>query len=247
MVAHREQASVMPLRHRILVVADRHLVGEAVRMALISRGSQAACVGAPVSVNEQRLILRWVTTYRPDVGLILCEVSEARFIRRAAILIEKVPLPWLVLTASTDPRRWGQLLSAGAAGILPMTSSLMELTTAADQAAAGQPVMSESVKQCVIETWRVHESSQKELNRRLRQLTPRERAVLDDLAEGRTVTEIARGRGVAVLTVRTQVKAILRKLDVTSQLAAVAYYRAASDGQSTPRRRKKPPSDDPET
>jgi DNA-binding NarL/FixJ family response regulator len=225
----------MPARHRILVIADRHLVGEAVRMALISRGSQAASVTLPSSAHEQRMLLRWVASYRPTVGLVLCEVSETRFVKRAAALIEKVSLPWLVLTASTDPRRWGELLSAGAAGILPMTSSLADLADAVDQVAAGTPVMSEPVKRSVIETWRVHESTQRELNRRLRQLSPRERDVLSDLAEGRSVSEIAADRGVAVLTVRTQVKAILRKLDVTSQLAAVAYYRAAREGQDLPR------------
>ena len=51
--------------------------------------------------------------------------------------------------------------------------------------------------------------------------------MLGRLREGLTVTEIAASSCVSEATVRTQVKAILAKLGVTSQLAAVgATYRA---------------------
>ena len=56
---------------------------------------------------------------------------------------------------------------------------------------------------------------------RLDQLTVREREVLAHLMRGRTVREIATVGVVSEATVRTQVKAILAKLDVTSQIAAV--------------------------
>jgi DNA-binding NarL/FixJ family response regulator len=49
----------------------------------------------------------------------------------------------------------------------------------------------------------------------------REREVLAHLMKGRTVREIAVSGVVSEATVRTQVKAILAKLDVTSQIAAV--------------------------
>ncbi len=46
--------------------------------------------------------------------------------------------------------------------------------------------------------------------------------MLRALCQGRTVDEIAAAGTVSVATVRTQVKAILRKLGVSSQLAATA-------------------------
>ena len=56
---------------------------------------------------------------------------------------------------------------------------------------------------------------------RLDLLTTREREVLAHLMLGRTVREIAARSVVSEATVRTQVKSILAKLEVTSQLAAV--------------------------
>ena len=56
-------------------------------------------------------------------------------------------------------------------------------------------------------------------------LTPRERAVLDGLVLGLRPADIARRDFVSVVTVRNQVQAILTKLNVHSQLEAVAAAR----------------------
>jgi DNA-binding CsgD family transcriptional regulator len=53
-------------------------------------------------------------------------------------------------------------------------------------------------------------------------LTPTERRVLYHLTEGLPASDIARGMIVSLSTVRAHIRSILRKLDVGSQLAAVA-------------------------
>jgi DNA-binding NarL/FixJ family response regulator len=59
----------------------------------------------------------------------------------------------------------------------------------------------------------------------LRTLTPREQQVLRALAVGRSADEIATGERLSVATVRSHIQAVLRKLEVSSQLAAVAVGR----------------------
>ena len=58
-------------------------------------------------------------------------------------------------------------------------------------------------------------------------LTPREQWVLAELMEGRTGDAIAKANWIALSTVRSQIKSILQKLGVNSQLAAVALARQA--------------------
>ena len=58
-------------------------------------------------------------------------------------------------------------------------------------------------------------------------LTERERVVLAELMEGHCAEEIAHAAFVSISTVRSQIKAILQKLGVSSQLAAVALARRA--------------------
>lgn len=60
---------------------------------------------------------------------------------------------------------------------------------------------------------------------RLSRLTPREHQVVAALSEGLTAQEIARQLVVSVSTVRAHIRAVLTKLEVSSQLAAVAVAR----------------------
>ena len=58
-------------------------------------------------------------------------------------------------------------------------------------------------------------------------LTEREQVVLAELIEGHCADEIANAAYVSISTVRSQIKSILQKLGVNSQLAAVAQARRA--------------------
>ncbi len=58
-------------------------------------------------------------------------------------------------------------------------------------------------------------------------LTEREQFVLSELMEGHGAEDIAKAAFVSISTVRSQIKAILQKLGVNSQLAAVAMARRA--------------------
>jgi len=53
------------------------------------------------------------------------------------------------------------------------------------------------------------------------ELTTAEKAVAEQLCEGRTLAQIARLRGVSTNTVKSQVRQIFRKLNVESRVALV--------------------------
>lgn len=55
-------------------------------------------------------------------------------------------------------------------------------------------------------------------------LSASERAVADQLCEGRTLAQIAHLRGVTINTVKSQVRQIFRKLDVDSRVALVRRW-----------------------
>ena len=90
----------------------------------------------------------------------------------------------------------------------------------------GLPVMDHEEREQLLRTWHEQRSHEQVVRRRLALLTAREREVLGHLMEGRQVREISRARFVSDATVRTQVKAILAKLEVSSQLAAVGLARS---------------------
>lgn len=65
-------------------------------------------------------------------------------------------------------------------------------------------------------------------------LTEREQVVLSEIMEGHNAEEIATAAFVSISTVRSQIKSILQKLGVNSQLAAVAMARRAGWSLDTP-------------
>jgi two-component system, NarL family, nitrate/nitrite response regulator NarL len=77
---------------------------------------------------------------------------------------------------------------------------------------------------------------------RFENLTEREQVVLSELMEGHCAEEIATAAFVSISTVRSQIKAILNKLGVNSQLAAVALARRAGWSLDEPGRSSKPSS-----
>ena len=85
---------------------------------------------------------------------------------------------------------------------------------------AGLPVMSRETRADLVSTHREAMASQHEVRQRFQQITRREAEVLGLLMAGKQVSDIARTRVVSESTVRTQVKSILAKLQVSSQLSA---------------------------
>jgi len=79
-------------------------------------------------------------------------------------------------------------------------------------------------RQQLIETHLRQMDRGRSLGRQLGTLSARERAVLERLARGRRAQSIADEFVVSVTTVRTQIRSILGKLDVGSQLEAVSLF-----------------------
>jgi DNA-binding NarL/FixJ family response regulator len=127
----------------------------------------------------------------------------------------------VVVTASADRSRWGECLWYGARKAMGKTQPLNEILSVVRRLHQGLPVTDAEERERLLHEWEDHRKAVVEQRRRLESLTPREREVLAKLREGIPVRDIARMSVVSEATVRTQVKSILAKLGVTSQLAAV--------------------------
>lgn len=131
-----------------------------------------------------------------------------------------------VLVISGDGDRPGQAaaVAAGALGLVPKTASLPTLLDSVRAAVAGQAVMPDDVRQAWLRFHDRRRAQQRERSRRLDRLSTRESEVLRLLAQGMRAADIAGHFVVSITTVRTQVRSILTKLEVGSQLEAVALF-----------------------
>jgi two-component system, NarL family, nitrate/nitrite response regulator NarL len=129
----------------------------------------------------------------------------------------------LVLSASLEAGRFARAVGAGASGVLHKSTSIEDIVDAVRKLKAGEALLSPGE---VVEMLRlVGRERQEELaaRRAVERLTPREKEVLQALAEGLESREIAEKLSVTVETERTHMVNILHKLGVHSRLQALVF------------------------
>src|SRR4051794_35653629 len=218
----------------VLVIDDHRLVGSSLVLALASRGLR----GQECPVTSSADILR-MAEERP-AGLALLDLELGVGVRGESIdeleLIAGLRARgWsaLVVTAATDERRVAAAIAAGAIGYVPKTAPLPELLNAVCRATAGRAVLSPKERARWLEVDEHGRAADRQDRARWRRLTARERAVLECLARGDRAAAVAEEFYVSLATVRAQIRSIHTKLDVNSQLEAVALLRRV---QGTPAR-----------
>ncbi len=129
----------------------------------------------------------------------------------------------LVLTAYSERERIARAVESGAAGVLHKSTRISGVIDAARRLVAGESLLStaEVVELSLIAGRRRREDE--EARSRIERLTPREREVLQTLADGLSDKEIAGQLYIGVGTVQTHVVRILAKLEVSSRLQAVMF------------------------
>ncbi|MFJ9390548.1 LuxR C-terminal-related transcriptional regulator [Nocardioides sp. NPDC101246] len=160
----------------------------------------------------------------PSTWLVVTDLDGWTHLGEVCDLVRGVRLPGVVLTSAPRGGLWGALLEAGAVAVLSADTHSDAIEDALRDAAEGRRGHSPGEAEGLVAQWHLLREGRERMHRLVRSLTVREHEVLELLYDGATVAEIASRFGVAQTTVRTQVKSILRKFEVGSQLAAVAAY-----------------------
>jgi DNA-binding NarL/FixJ family response regulator len=213
---------------RFAVACEHALVAEAVRAALDERALDAVVVAWPDAVGRVQLTQ---ADGEFQAGLLVTNLDRWSRLRQVEALLAAVPTRWVVLTDVPRGPEWGVVAEGGAVAVLPSNSALDEVAATLGAAARGELGLDRAERDQLALEWDRLRARRADLAARVRTLTPRERQVLDMLYAGDSVTHIAHLLEVSPATVRSQVKAVLRKLGVSSQLAAVAALNYFIEGE----------------
>ena len=207
--------------YRVLIVDDHVLFAESLELALSLEGYDVRRVELPGEGGSLATLRSMAIRANPRI--VLLDLDLGRFGDGANLIapLARAGVNVVVLTASQDLGRWGECLRLGARKVLPKSGALQQAISVVRRLHQGLPVVTREELESLLDAWARDRHVHDDLRRRLDQLTPRERQVLGALIEGRTVRAISKESVVSEATVRTQVKSILNKLEVSSQLAAV--------------------------
>jgi DNA-binding NarL/FixJ family response regulator len=129
----------------------------------------------------------------------------------------------LVLTASLDRTEHARAVEAGAAGVLHKSADVDAILDATRRLGEGETLLSEEELIALLRLAGQNREEKVEARANIEQITPREKEVLQKLAEGLSNKEIAASLHMSVDTERTHMMNILNKLGVHSRLQALVF------------------------
>jgi DNA-binding NarL/FixJ family response regulator len=206
-------------RIRVLICDDHVVVAQALAMLLGAR-ADIEVVGVAGSVAE---VCQLASASSPDVILMDYALPDGDGVAATAAIKALQPeVKVVMLTAFLDEEVLVAAIEAGCSGYVTKYKGAEELVTAVRLAAEGEALVSADMLARLLPRLR---RSHHGLGWNL---TPRERQVLELLAEGDTKEVIASRLFVSTNTVRNHIQNILTKLGAHSRLEAVAA--AAREG-----------------
>ncbi len=209
---------------RVGIVEDHGLMAQTVAAAL--RQEPDLEVEA-IHVAATTDVLAILASAPPDLVLLDLDLGE----RGSAVALigplRAQGAEVVVVTGVTDRVRHAECVEAGASGVISKSEPFEVLLDTVRRAARAEPLLTKHERDELLAALRQHRRQQEARWAGFAALTPREQHVLAELMDGRAVRDIAGEAFVSVATVRTQVRAILGKLGVGSQVAAISKAQRA--------------------
>ncbi len=206
---------------KILLADDHRLMREGLH-DLLMREPDFTVVGEAATGKETVHLVRKL---QPDVVLMDITMPDLGGIEATRrILCAPSPPKIIALSMHMEKEFITDMLRAGASGYVLKDCAFSELALAIRTAAQGKTYLSPDIADLVVEeAVQNADSSTSSEDLAFAVLTPREREVLQLIAEGRTTREIAAALGVSVKTIETHRQHIMEKLDLRSVAALTKY------------------------
>ncbi len=198
---------------RLLLADDHRMLRDALRLSMEEAGFEV--VG---SAGDGEEAVRLAEQLRPDVVLmdvsmpLLDGIEATRLVRQRVARTQVV-----VLTMHEETDVMSQAIQAGAAGYLVKDCSTEDVVAAVRLAAEGDGALSPALATSMLAE--VHRSAAAEVDEPV--ISPREEEVLQLVADGLSLPEVAADLFISVKTVKNHLASIYHKLDARDRTQAV--------------------------
>ncbi len=199
---------------RILLADDHQIVRQGLKALLEQKGYVVA--GEAADGHEAiQLALR----LRPDISILDLAMPLINGINVTREVLRHLPqMKVILLTMHTEEQYVFEALRAGCTGYVVKTDAATDLTRAIDAVQRGTTYVSSKISRAILQSYVENKGTAA-----VDPLTPREREVLQLIAEGKTTKEIATLLGISVKTGEAHRTKIMSKLGMHSIAGVVRY------------------------
>lgn len=203
---------------RVLLADDHALVRAGIRSLL--EGLEGMLVAG--ETGDGRDALELAAQRSPHVVLLDIGLPGMNGVEVAARLAKERPEARVIILSMHATEEYvSQALQAGASGYLLKDASVAELELAIRAVARGETYLSPAISKTVIDEYVRRVGSAPASPAAV--LTPRQREILQLLAEGHSTKQIAHGLGVSVKTVETHRAQLMDRLSIHDLAGLVRY------------------------
>jgi DNA-binding NarL/FixJ family response regulator len=202
------------MRRRVLLADDHTLLLEAFEKLL---EPDYTVVGA---VADGRALLAAAAQLKPDVIVLDIAMPLLNGLDAARQIKKTMPAIKLIfLTMNEDPNVASEAFRAGASGYLLKTSAFSELSKAIKEALCGRSYVTPAITQGMVESFIRRPGDDRDAPK----LTPRQREVLQLLAEGRSMKEAAKILNVTPRTVAFHKYRMMEQLSLKNNADLIQF------------------------
>lgn len=202
-----------------ILLADNHTLVRAGIRALLEQIPDVVVVGEAADGREA---IKLVERYRPNLVFMDITMPVMNGLEATVRIVKEFPQTRVVmLSVHTDEEYVLQALRSGAAGYLLKDAGRAELEIAVAAVARNETYLSPAVSRHVVGDYVRRTGGGSE--NRLDSLTPRQREILQLIAEGKSTKEIASILDVSVKTVETHRAQLMERLDIHDVAGLVRY------------------------
>lgn len=202
---------------RVMLVEDHALVRAGIRSLL----EKLPDLEVVAEAGDGRTALSLIAEHQPDVVLMDIKMAGLNGLEATARIVRDLPgVRVVILSMYANEEYVIQALRVGASGYLLKDAGTAELEVAVRAAARGETYLSPAISRRMIQDYLQVVGGE---GGALEQLTPRQREVLQLVAEGHSVKEIAQILQISVKTVETHRAQLMERLDIHDVAGLVRY------------------------
>ncbi len=202
---------------RVLLADDHHLIRAGLKLLL----QALAGIEVVAEAANGREALAQIGRHHPDLVLMDILMPEMNGLEATARVTQEFPeVRVIMLSVNATEEHVLKALQAGAAGYLLKNNCPAELEAAIRAVAQGERDLTAAVSRHVIDAY-LHRVGPRATS--LDRLTPRQREVLQLVAEGATTKEISRKLGVTVKTIEMHRCQLMEALGIHDVAGLVRY------------------------